>query len=171
MANPANLEGERFGRLMVVKRVGAYRGRALWECKCECGGSKYVITSALRNGNVRSCGCLHREQLQQRNRQAGYVGKDTRLHGVWHGMKQRCFDPRRKEYPNYGGRGITVCAEWRNSFEAFRNWALSSGYDPKAKYGECTLDRIDVNAGYSPENCRWVDAKIQARNRRKSKGV
>ena len=120
MANPANLEGERFGRLMVVKRVGAYRGRALWECKCECGGSKYVITSALRNGNVRSCGCLHREQLQQRNRQAGYVGKDTRLHGVWHGMKQRCFDPRRKEYPNYGGRGITVCAEWRNSFEAFR---------------------------------------------------
>lgn len=81
-------------------------------------------------------------------------------------MRQRCNDPAHKSYHNYGGRGITVCSEW-DDYAAFERWAFDNGYDPSAPYGACTLDRIDVNGNYEPGNCRWVDAKEQAKNKRK----
>ena len=92
--------------------------------------------------------------------------RKSRLYNVWVGMRQRCNDKNHKSYKNYGGRGIRVCEEW-DDFESFEAWALDNGYDKDAPYGECTLDRIDVNGNYEPSNCRWVDAATQARNKRK----
>ena len=90
----------------------------------------------------------------------------TRLYGIWNGILQRCFNPNRQKYKNYGGRGITVCDEWRNSFKAFYDWAMANGYRD-----DLTIDRIDVNGNYEPSNCRWVDAKLQAYNKTTSKYI
>lgn len=160
--------GQHFGRLKVIKRVGTKCGSPLWECKCECGNTINVNSRSLSSGNTKSCGCIHSEQLKKRNKENGtHHCADDRLYNVWHAMKQRCYYKRRKDYPNYGGRGIKMCDEWKQDFSAFRKWALESGYQYNAKFMQCTIDRIDVDENYCPDNCRWVDMKFQANNRRK----
>lgn len=172
-----DLTGLRFGRLTVTHRNGSLKnGAAVWHCVCDCGGEKDISASHLTGGFIQSCGCLKRdagrETCIKRNTTHGDAkhGKYQRLYRVWRGMRDRCLNPGCHAYPDYGGRGIQICLEW-SDYQTFKKWAIAAGYDPAALYGQCTLDRIDCNKGYSPDNCRWVDMKTQAHNRRSGRGI
>ena len=159
----ADLAGRRFGRLTAIERVNEKGERPKWLCRCDCGAEMVASSCDLLRGSVKSCGGLAREKTIERSETHG--GSKTRLYQVWINMIRRCENKGRYAYKNYGARGISVCKEWKN-FSTFREWALSTGYDETAAHGVCTLDRVDVNGDYCPENCRWVTMKAQCRNKR-----
>ena len=166
-----DLTGKRFGRYTAIKPVKTSAGTK-WLCKCDCGNEKLVFAHNLLRGTSKSCGCLQREQLAERNknRRPALGESESRLYRLWKSMKRRCNGKGYTHYNLYGGRGIRVCDEWQ-SYVPFRDWALANGYDPAAPSGECTLDRINVDGDYGPENCRFVNMRTQADNRRKTRHI
>lgn len=166
MGKLADLTGQRFGRWVVLRRDGIDRfGNSTWVCQCDCGKEKIVTAPALKSGASQSCGCL-RTEMSQISIQKLHAAKKIsyprvrRLYSIWRKMRNRCYNSLNSSFRDYGGRGIDICAEWAN-FYAFQDWALSHGYA-----ANLTLDRIDVDGDYCPDNCRWVTMVRQERNKR-----
>ena len=165
MSKKIDLAGKEIGSLMVLEpaktRVSPCGSKkAYWLCQCKrCGQKKEVAASSLIAGVVTSCGCIRRETTSHLNKSHGK--SKTRLYRIWGAMKTRCYNENFWEFQNYGGRGIKLCDEWENNFEAFEKWALNNGYSD-----ELTIDRIDNSKGYEPSNCRWIPKEAQSKNRR-----
>lgn len=150
-----DLTGRRFGKLYVLgfDRMD-HHSNSYWLCECDCGNITTVSRVNLLNGSTTSCGCWHDQA------HITHGMSYDQLYNVWHGMKQRCTNIHHTAFHHYGGRGIAICTEWMD-FENFRDWALNNGYRPGL-----TIDRINTNDGYCPENCRWVSQLVQCNNKR-----
>ena len=169
MPKALDLTGQRFDRLIVIgfdkiKRGSSGKSVRYWKCRCDCGNLVSVSTKNLRQQNTKSCGCLKTDYISEINYKHGK--SKTRLYSIWKTMKKRCYYKKHSNYKNYGERGIIVCDEWLNErgFENFASWSLANGYSE-----ELTLDRIDTDGNYCPENCRWATWQEQQINRRNNR--
>lgn len=161
-----DITGVKFGRLLAVKPVDKdiktnKSNEKYWLCECDCGRTTIVSGRALRNSSIKSCGCLNIERSKQSN--TTHNKSNTRLYRIYYSLKRRCYKATSKDYNNYGERGITIYDKWlgKKGFINFYNWSIENGYSD-----ELTIDRIDVNGNYEPNNCRWVTPMINSNNKR-----
>lgn len=161
MCKYRDLTGQKFGRLLVIGNRQFKNSRVTWDCICDCGTFRTVRDESLINGITVSCGCYQKERSRQAITTHGK--SKTRLFSIWQNVKRRCYNPNFKHFHYYGGRGISMCDEWRNDFNSFYKWSTSNGYD-----SHLTLDRINSNGNYEPNNCRWLTRKEQSNNTRRN---
>ena len=160
-----NHKGNTYGLLTVIEATNkrGHGGSIIWKCKCQCGNIVEVESREIRTR--KSCGCLRKARsLDFGERMMKHSESHTRLYGIWSNIKNRCCNPNDKRYKDYGGRGVQICDEWANSYTCFANWAKAHGYNEKL-----SIDRIDNNGNYNPQNCKWSTSKEQAVNKRSNK--
>lgn len=150
-----DLTGMTYNNLHVLYKLHNVKGRTKWLCQCKCGTLVEVVGNSLRTGRTKSCGCL-----RIINHVCRHNKSNTRLYSIWRNMKQRCTNPRNKDFKYYGAQGVVVQLDWLDDFDNFYRWAISSGYSDSL-----TLDRIDCTGDYSASNCRWVTRLEQSNNR------
>jgi len=166
MASYIDLTGQVFGRLTVLRKAPPgvkEKGRAAWECLCECGNTTTVVGRDLRNCKTRSCGCLKKENFPDNHRHGHSQGKRTREYNAWRAMKKRCLNPKSVGFENYGGRGIKIHEPWIHDFQQF---LADVGPAPSQKH---SIDHIDPNGHYEPGNVRWATRSEQQNNKRNSR--
>ena len=157
-----DLTGQRFGRAIALERDYGFKGQAYWRCVCDCGKFFSTASHSLRVGDCKSCGCLNSEKARERSTKHGM--KHTKAYRAWKHLKARCYNEKVKEFHNYGGRGIKVCDRWLESFE---NFIADMGHPQPHE----SIDRINNDGDYCPENCRWTDSKTQSRNTRRNRFI
>lgn len=156
-----DLTGKRFGMLTVLQRAEKNMyGKPAWECKCDCGKTSVVCGDVLRRGDTKSCGCMRGVRSFEQKNPEFRRSRRNKLYNLWSGIIYRCSHESASHYEYYGGKGVSVCKEWEDSFEAFAKWSLCNGYKAGLE-----IDRIDNNLSYSPENCRFITHKENSRNR------
>ena len=168
-----DLTGMKFNRLTVIGLEGIVKNdsgksRTMWKCRCDCGNEKVVSSDHLQSGHTKSCGCYKRQMIVMASRKTGMSA--TKLYLTYYNMIHRCYDPNNSEYKYYGSRGIGMCDEWRgeHGFQSFMKWSFENGYKPNCGL---SIDRINNDKGYSPENCRWVDNYVQQNNKRNNRFI
>lgn len=155
-----DISGQKFSRLTALYRLHNIKGCTKWLCVCDCGRLTEVTINHLQIGHTKSCGCLLNHDKSTHN--LSY----TRIYKIYINMKQRCYNKNHNYYRDYGARGIAVCDEWKDDFMSFYDWSMANGYKDNL-----TIDRINVDGNYEPNNCRWISNKQQQRNKRNTKYV